>query len=282
MKHKEPINPNYSALITTISSVTPIEGCDNIVSAVASGYYIVVSKDTKKGDVGIYFPVGTQLSENFLSNNNLYRKVEKNKDDKKGFFENTGRLKAIRLRGEQSNGLFVPLDSLSYLLSQDEIEDLNVGDTFDHIKGEMICQKYVIKKPRTQGKGNKDKIKARYSKLVDNQFRFHYKTTHLQSNMDSLQPDSRITITKKIHGTSAVFSKVLIKKKLSFISKLLKKFGLPIKSEENGFLYSSRQVIKNEFYSTNLGLLQREHMEDIGPIRLKTLSLLVLLFMERL
>jgi len=253
MKHKEPINPNYSALITTISSITPIEGCDNIVSATASGYHIVVSKDTKKGDVGIYFPVGTQLSENFLSNNNLYRKAEKNKDDKKGFFENTGRLKAIRLRGVQSNGLFVPLDSLSYLLSQDEIGDLNVGDTFDHIKNEMICQKYIIKKPCIQGKGNKNKIKARYSKLVDNQFRFHYKTTHLQHNMESLQSDSRITITKKLHGTSAVFSKVLIKKKLSFISKLLKKFGLPIKSEENGFLYSSRQVIKNEFYSKNLG-----------------------------
>jgi hypothetical protein len=70
-------------------------------------------KKYKRRRYGIYFPVECKLSDEFLKNNNLYRHNEKNINiEKKGYFEDNGRIKAAKFRGHISNGFFIELESL--------------------------------------------------------------------------------------------------------------------------------------------------------------------------
>jgi hypothetical protein len=72
----KPKNENYAAIVVEIKTLIPISNCDNVVHAVIMGNQVVVSKDIKFGDRGLYFPLETQLSEDYLKYNNLYRKTE--------------------------------------------------------------------------------------------------------------------------------------------------------------------------------------------------------------
>lgn len=180
---KTPKNENYAAVVVQIKTLVPIPNCDNVVHAVIMGNQVVVSKDLKFGDIGLYFPLETQLSESYLSNNNLYRKSELNTDPtQKGYFEENGRIRCVKFRGNKSEGLFMPLESLKFA-DDSLIEDMfstgkltiPLGTCFDEINGVEICRKYVVKKHNTPGTpgSKKDKTKKFESKLVDNQFRFH-------------------------------------------------------------------------------------------------------------
>jgi hypothetical protein len=64
MKH--PKNENYCATIVEVKNIIPLVNCDNVVHTNIFGNLVVVSKDTKVGDVGIFFPPETQISKNFL------------------------------------------------------------------------------------------------------------------------------------------------------------------------------------------------------------------------
>ena len=73
---KKDANPNYLATICKIGEVFPIEGADRLVKTVINGYDIVISKDYKPGDIVVYFPVESAISEKYLSANNLYERGE--------------------------------------------------------------------------------------------------------------------------------------------------------------------------------------------------------------
>ena len=65
MKIQTPENANYAAVVVTLKEVHPFENSDNIQGTTIFGSQAIVSKDTKPGDVGIYFPAETQLSQEF-------------------------------------------------------------------------------------------------------------------------------------------------------------------------------------------------------------------------
>ena len=101
-------NKNYCATIVKITKLIDLDNCDNVIHANIFGNLVVVSKDTKVDDVGIFFPVECKLSDEYLSKNNLFRHSEKNVDTTKvGYFEDNGRIKAVKFRGNTSNGLFI-------------------------------------------------------------------------------------------------------------------------------------------------------------------------------
>lgn len=56
-------NPNYLATICRIGTLYPIEGADRLMKTVINGYDIVVSKDYKEGDIVVYFPVESSISQ---------------------------------------------------------------------------------------------------------------------------------------------------------------------------------------------------------------------------
>jgi hypothetical protein len=79
----------------------------------------------------------------------------------------------------------------------------------------------------------------------------------LNRNINKIQPTDVVTITNKIHGTSAIFGNVLTKKpKLgglySKICFYLPKF-LQFYTEDYDMIYSSRTVIKNKYINAQAG-----------------------------
>jgi hypothetical protein len=201
MKLKKLKNPNYCATIAKIDNIIPLENCDNIAGAIVLGSHVIVQKNAKIGDIGVFFPVECKLSNSYLSNNNLYRHKKLNVNvNKKGYFEDNGRLRLQKFQGHKSEGLFMPIESLIYASNEKSLPKL--GDEFDELNGIPICEKYIVKQNKTGGTGQgkqKNKFKNIF-KLIEGQFHLHPDTKHLKRNLHLLTPESIISISKKIHG----------------------------------------------------------------------------------
>jgi hypothetical protein len=290
MKLSKPKNSNYAAIVVEIKHLIPLEGCDNVQAAIIMNNQVIVSKDVKVGDVGIYFPVECALSKEYLSHNNLYRvhknKVNLNNDitSKGGYFEENGRVRCIKfLNKHKSEGLYMPITSISDFL--EEHDELFIGDEFDSLNGIEICRKYVIPtyKNNTNNKERKHKVSKKIqSKVIETQFRFHENTSMLYKNLHKISPDSLISITYKLHGTSGISSNVLCKKvydkKYLFgewlyncYTKLVSfgKVGFILNKEKYDYLYASRKVIKNPEVNPNT---VHYYGEDIWGIAHKELE----------
>ena len=93
------------ASVRTISDISPIENADNIVCATVDGWKVVTQKSNnfKPGDLVVYFEIDSFLpvTEKFEF---LRKSSFKVMEGKEGF-----RLKTIRLRGQISQGLILPM-----------------------------------------------------------------------------------------------------------------------------------------------------------------------------
>ena len=266
-------NKNYNATVVIVTKLIDLENCDNLQGTSIFGSQVIVDKSAKVGDIGLFFPVECQLSHEFVSNNNLYRDKTLNVDQtKSGYFEKNRRVRCMKLRCNKSEGLFIPLTSLSYL----NIDPPEVGVSFNTITiGNIkrdICDKYYIKRSQPGGRNKKGKGKNEYKNiLIENQFKFHIDTINLKRNIDYLTPDKVISISSKWHGTSFVISNVLTKKKLNIIEKSLKLIGVNIVDTEYKLLCSSRRVIKNDkvkdpgFYNFDIWTDIGKKLNDIVP-----------------
>lgn len=204
MKLKEPRNVNYCAIVAKIDSTVALPKMDRVKHGIILGNKIIVSKEYEAGKVGLYFPVECALSPAFLKANNLYRKADLNEDNtKSGYFEENGRIRCIKFQKvHESQGLFMPLDSLKPFLTEKEISSLSVGDAFDMLGDVEICRKYTVKKRNasSQLSGSKKTKKVTEEKLVEGQFRFHQDTSMMYRNLHRIEPDTLIGISTKIHG----------------------------------------------------------------------------------
>lgn len=260
MRFDKPKNVNYCATVAKISAMADIPGFDRIGMATVLGSKVVVSRDMKLGGIGLYFPVECQLSTEFMAANNLYRHPELNADKtRKGFFEDNGRVRCMAFKGNRSEGFFIPMESLAH--TTDKHADIPMGTEFDVIDGHEICRKYIgreCKGPSGVPGGKKERKLLKVSRLVPNQFRFHVDTAQLKRRMELITPDSIISVTRKLHGTSAVVANVLVKRKLSWKDRVAAFFGAKVERTEYGMVYSSRSVVKNDnmdsggFYKTDV------------------------------
>lgn len=234
---------NYACSVVEIKEIFDIEGADNIKRVVVEGNNVIVSKDIKQGETMLYFVSGTRLSHDYCFNNNLYDSESENLDvSKRGYISHRQRrVKAIKLRGVVSDGMLMPMNSLSYfLVPQERYGDLKVGDNFTDIDDVSICEKYVVPvKTSTQGGGQQEKVNKLANLIVDNQFKFHSQTAHFVKREEDFKPDTEVIITRKMHGSSLILANVLINKKLSFWNRLLSKLGVDIPKSEYGFIWSS-------------------------------------------
>lgn len=274
MNLKTPINENYAGVITTITTTVKLENCDNVHHAIIFGNRVIVDKTVQIGTKGIYFPVETQLSEEYLHNNNLYRDNTKNKDiDQKGYFEESGRIKCMKFRGNKSEGLFMPLSSILFAAPVEDVATLKERDTFDNLNGIEICCKYVPKSSKTPGQqklGGHKLVAKKTSRIVDNQFRFHGDTAMLGKNIHRIKPSTLLSITNKLHGTSFVISNILTKRKLGWFESFLKRIGIPIVENTYDIIYSSRKVIKNDDMNKNYNHYYKEDLWAEVADRLKS------------
>lgn len=195
----------YKAYITALTNVRPHSNADRLLLGDCFGNTVCVSLEYAEGQVGVYFPSDGQLSVEFCEKNNLVRKKDENGVNIGGYLDPDKRnVTAIKLRGEKSDGLFLPLSALDYCFAHgDASTELFVGDVIEGtVNGHEICCKYI---PRTNrrstsvGTGNKTrKRKVPTAPL----FVEHADTEQLAYNLAAFKPGDQIEITLKMHGTS--------------------------------------------------------------------------------
>lgn len=189
----------YEAYIVKINSLRKHENADRLQIAEIFNNNVIVDLSTKIGDVGIYFPVDGKLGQEYAEHNNLLRKKDEQGNEIGGYLDPEKRnIKAMKLRGERSEGLFMPLESLSPFT---DITKLNVGDKITTINGTLICEKYI---PRTNGRkrnGSMPKKKLK-KKVAYPTFKEHVDTEQLDYYLDQFKKGDTCYITLKMHGTS--------------------------------------------------------------------------------
>ena len=233
---------NYVCTVVEIDKLFPIENADKIQRCVINGNDVIVSKDVKIGDKMLYFVSGTRLNVDFCKFNNLLTDKEQNKDiTKTGYISHKQfRVKAIKLKGVISDGILLPIESLSFNESI-KYKYLMVGDEFTDIDNISLCEKYFVPS-RNSNPGGKapKKLGARIQDIIiENQFKFHTDTEHFVKNLNKFTQESEIIITRKIHGSSLILANVLINKKLSVKERIFNFFGANIPKSEYGIVWSS-------------------------------------------
>ena len=257
-------NVNYLAKIVKIDNfhkhsdpeVTKLKCC------CIDGFNIITGIDSEPG-LYVYFPTACCINPKFLSYANLYRHGELNVDQTKtGMFEDNGRVKAIRLRGELSEGFIIPIVVLeNWVMSTVNVElKVEEGTEFDSIEHDgktfWVNKKYIPKNTRTSGapgSGNSGKGKQPkgLDKIIENQFRFHYDTVLIKKCPHVLHPSDLISITSKVHGTSGISAYVLCKQELNWKQKIAR-WLTGEEFDKYDYLYSSRSVIKNQYYNKSV------------------------------
>lgn len=248
----------YACEVVRIGEVIPVEGSDFLGKVeIHPGMPIVVRKDeVKEGDVMFYVDMECQLNHQFLEVNNQFEDSSLNADgSKKGYINKYGRIRMVRLRGQESFGYLFDQESMDKFFTYKGwdlcyVIDQHVGEVFDTVNNELFVKAYVPP-TRTQFSHNKlnkrnKKIK-RFDQMIPGEFSFHYDTNQLEKNIHRFNPDDTVDISVKLHGTSAIFAHIPVFRKLSFLEKVKKFFGINVKLTEYDHIYSSRSVIKNQY-----------------------------------
>ena len=246
---------NYACSVVEIKNLFPIEEADKIQRCNINGNDVIVSKDIKVGDKMLYFVSGTKLNVDFCKFNNLLTDKEQNKDvTKVGYISHKQfRVKAIKLKGVISDGILLPINSLEAFNKHFNYNSLKVGDEFTDIGDISVCEKYFVPVRNSNPGGKAPKQPKRISRLVENQFFLHGDTDNLRKNIHKINPNDIIGIHYKKHGTSIVVGNVLVKKNLKWYERFAKKLGINIIDTEYDVVYSSRNVVKNQYLNEQTG-----------------------------
>lgn len=194
----------YSAYITTIRTLRKHSHADRLQCATVFGNNVIVDLSYEEGRRVVFFPVDGQLSEEYASANNLLRKKDENGNNVGGYLDPDKRnITALKLRGEKSEGLVMPIETLAKYTDIDSLKD---GDQITVLGGVEICRKYI---PRVQQRSTQNTVsKTRRHKSKDPKVSYPYFVEHIDTaqlayNMNAFRPGDTCYITLKMHGTSA-------------------------------------------------------------------------------
>ena len=191
----------HCGFIVEVKDLRKHENADKLQIATFFRNDVCVGLDTQVGDKGVFFPCDLQLSLEFCEKNNLLRALP---DGTKGpgYMDPDKRnVKAIRLRGEKSSGIYLPITCLEY--TGVDLNSLNPGDPVSTINGVEICKKYIPARQHATSAGGAGSRTARRAKrTVAPTFFEHKDTEQLDYNLSAFKPGDEIEITLKIHGTS--------------------------------------------------------------------------------
>lgn len=236
----------YVAYITRIKNLRKHPNADRLQLGECFGNTVCVSLDYTVEQLGIYFPTDGQLSEQYADANNLVRKKDENGNNIGGYMDPDKRnVTSIKLRGEKSDGLFMPLESLTF--TGVDLATLTEGTTIDVVNGIEICKKYIPRRNHRQGhvsEGNKTrKKKVDVAPL----FAEHADTEQLAYNLAAFKEGDQIEITLKMHGTSQRTGYLPVYKgeKKTFWQKLFRKSGTPI--YDWGYVSGTRRTVLEDF-----------------------------------
>ena len=230
--------------VVKISEVHPHSNADRLQIATIFGTSVIVGLDVNVGDVGVYVPTDIQLSKEYCENNNLVRKKDENGNNVGGYLDPDKRnIRAMKLRGEKSDGLFMSLESLAYT----GVTKFEVGEKIETLNGHEICCKYIPRSNIRVGRVSDGNRTRKHSVPVAPLFAEHVDTEQLAYNLSAFKPNDQIEITLKCHGTSGRTCRLpkLVGYKKTLIDKLLRKQGTPV--YDWGYVTGTRRVVLNDF-----------------------------------
>ena len=248
----------YKAYITALTNVRKHPNADRLLLADVFGNTVCVSTDYTEGQVGVYFPTDGQLSVEFAEKNNLLRKKDDAGNNIGGYMDPDKRnVTAIRLRGEKSDGLFLPLSALNYCYAHGDASiELRVGDVIDGVvNGHDVCQKYIPRTQHRQGTPSAGNKTRKHKVPTAPLFAEHADTEQLAYNLGAFKVGDEIEISLKMHGTSqrTGYLPVLKGYKKSFLDWLLRREGKPV--YDWGYVSGTRRVVlenyEGGFYGDN-------------------------------
>lgn len=234
---------NYSATVIRVPKVRKAENSDRLYIIDALGMTAIVDDSwiAREGELALLFPAEVQLSHDYASNNNLYRDPMLNADNPAtGYLEANRRVRAMKLRGNISNGLVMPLSSLDPV-NQRELKE---GDVFDTIDGVEICRKYVIPTKEPQDRAAA-KVKKAFKRVDATFLPEHFETGHWLREEWQVKPDEELIITQKLHGTSVRLANTIVRRQLKWYERLAQKAGIKVAEHEYDLVAGSKKVIKD-------------------------------------
>ena len=245
----------YCGYITTLKNVRSHPNADRMKLADCFGNTVCVGLDAAEGEIVVYFPTDGQLSVEFCQVHDLVRRKDENGNPAGGYLEPDKRnIRAIRLRGEKSDGLVMPLSCLAY--TGVNLDEIKVGDQITTVNGHEICCKYIPRSNssnrRHQGGGNRTrKVKVPTAPL----FTEHADTEQLAYNLGAFKSGDEIEITLKMHGTSqrTGYLPVLQGYKRNLWDRICRRAGTPV--YDWGYVSGTRRVVLDNyeggFYGSN-------------------------------
>lgn len=246
---------SYTGFITRVKNIRPAENADKLNLCDVFGNTVVVDKSVNENDLYVYFPCDGQLSLDFCLNNNLLRKLPDGTPGTGYMDPDKRNVVAIKLRGNKSDGLVLPLSCLDYCFEDGAAAHLKIGDTIDVVNGHDICTKYIPRENKNVGRptdGNKTR-KKRVS--IAPLFVEHADTEQLAYNLGAFKSGDEVEITLKMHGTSqrTGFLPVLSGFRRTIWDKLFRREGKPIYTYD--LITGTRRTIINGedggFYGSN-------------------------------
>lgn len=258
----------HCGYVVAVEKLRPHTNADRLQVATFFGSDTCVGLDVVKGEIGIYFPSDLQLSGEFCVVNHLCRKKPDGTPDT-GYLDPEKRnIRPIKLRGERSDGIFMPISCLEY--TGVNLDDINIGDTITVVNGHEICKKYIPRGRNSnnsaKGKGNKTRKKH---VPVAPLFTEHADTEQLAYNLGAFKPGDEIEITLKMHGTSqrTAYLPTLKGYKRTIWDKLFRREGTPI--YDWGYVSGTRRTVLDDwdggFYGSN-AFRKQHHDKFVGKL----------------
>lgn len=182
------------ATIRKITNITPIEGADKIELVTVGGWKVVAAKDVnhKVGDLVVYCEIDSFLpiKEEFeFLRKSSYKKMS---DGTEGF-----RLKTIKLRGQVSQGLILPIKELS-IFQFASSSNLSEGDDVTNILG---ITKYEPPIPAELA----GKVKGGFPSFIPKTDEERVQNLSKEYDDWKLQSKHKFYVTEKLDGSSATY-----------------------------------------------------------------------------
>ena len=234
----------HVAFIVKINELRKHSNADRLQIATIFSNDVIVDLNTQVGDIGIYFPIDLQLSEEYCKENDLVRRKDENGNPAGGYLDPEKRnIRAMKLRGEKSEGLFMPLTSLAYT-GETKFE---VGNKIDIVNGHEICRKYIPRGKSSVAAGKQGNKTRKHSVPVAPLFAEHADTEQLVYNMNAFKLGDQIEITLKMHGTSFRVAHLPVFQgyKRSLLDRLFHREGTPIYDWD--YISGTRRCVLSSF-----------------------------------
>jgi hypothetical protein len=221
---------NNKAIAVRLGPIREHSNADRLKLTTIYSNQVIVGVDCEEGDLGIYFPTGVCLSEEFAKENDLIRRKDEFGNSAGGLFDSNKRVRCQKLRGEKSEGFFIPIKSVKYTgVIPPE------GESFDALNGHEICRKYIPRSNPTSKRGLRGTLTM---------FPKHTQTVQFRMNFNEIKTGDTVCISGKIHGTSQRVGNVKVDRKGNWLQQLY--WRLTNQTQKWDYVIGTRNVVVDE------------------------------------